>query len=255
MQGRMRILLALTTTLALAACGDFNKELGAEVDNGNFGNATMNNTMLQTGAMDYRVALGQRFASEVPSTVTFPFNSSQLTGEAMAALDHQANWMRQFPELRFSVYGHTDLVGSNTYNRQLGLRRAEAAVLARLRRERPSEFVQTERQYGTPKMDLYRLDAPVDAWGNEGDAVVITDDRVLLLVDAPIDTASMRLEQSLADSREAPLSGALDDLHALVVDAGEHPGMQQRTLIGCEYRMPGLSLLANPDDAWRTPTP
>lgn len=130
-----------------------------------------------------------------------------------------------------------------------------AGLLARLRRERPSEFVQTERQYGTPKMDLYRLDTPVDAWGNEGDAVVITDDRVLLLVDAPIDTASMRLEQSLADSREAPLSGALDDLHALVVYAGEHPGMQQRTLIGCEYRMPGLSLLANPDDAWRTPTP
>ena len=55
-------------------------------------------------------------------------------------------------------------------------------LLARLRRERPSEFVQTERQYGTPKMDLYRLDAPVDAWGNEGDAVVITEDRVLLLV-------------------------------------------------------------------------
>ena len=127
-------------------------------------------------------------------------------------------------------------------------------LLARLRRELPSEFVQTERQYGTPKMDLYRL-YTVDAWGNEGDAVVITDDRVLLLVDAPIDTASMRLEQSLADSREAPLSGALDDLHALVVYAGEHPGMQQRTLIGCEYRMPGLSLLANPDDAWRTPTP
>ncbi len=90
---------------------------------------------------------------------------------------------------------------------------------------------------------------------HSGSAVVITDDRVLLLVDAPIDTASMRLEQSLADSREAPLSGALDDLHALVVYAGEHPGMQQRTLIGCEYRMPGLSLLANPDDAWRTPTP
>lgn len=128
MQGRIRILLALTTTLALAACGDFNKELGAEVDNGNFGNATMNNTMLQTGAMDYRVALGQRFASEVPSTVTFPFNSSQLTGEAMAALDHQANWMRQFPELRFSVYGHTDLVGSNAYNKALGLRRAKTVV-------------------------------------------------------------------------------------------------------------------------------
>ncbi len=42
-----------------------------------------------------------------------------------------------------------------------------AGLLARLRRERPSEFVQTERQYGTPKMDLYRLDAPVDAWATK----------------------------------------------------------------------------------------
>ena len=130
-----------------------------------------------------------------------------------------------------------------------------SGLLSRLRRERPNEFVQTERQYGTPKMDLYRLDESVDAWGNEGDAIVITDNRVLLLVDAPIDTASTRLEQSLADSRDAPLSGALDDVHALVVYAGEQPGMQERTLIGCEYRAPGLSLLANPDDAWRTPTP
>lgn len=129
------------------------------------------------------------------------------------------------------------------------------ALLPRLRRERPAEFVQTERQYGTPKMDLYRLDESVDAWGNEGDAIVITDNRVLLLVDAPIDTASTRLEQSLADSRDAPLSGALDDLHALVVYAGEHSSMQGRTLIGCEYRTPGLSLLANPDDAWRITTP
>ncbi|MDZ7908213.1 MAG: OmpA family protein [Gemmobacter sp.] len=64
----------------------------------------------------------------MPSTITFPFNSAQLTTEARRALDHQANWMRQFPELRFSVYGHTDLVGSEAYNRALGKRRAQAVV-------------------------------------------------------------------------------------------------------------------------------
>ena len=31
--------------------------------------------------------------------------------------------------MRFKVFGHTDLVGSTSYNRTLGLRRAEAAVL------------------------------------------------------------------------------------------------------------------------------
>jgi hypothetical protein len=43
-------------------------------------------------------------------------------------LRRQAGWIRQFPEVRFKVYGHTDLVGSNNYNYRLGLRRAQAVV-------------------------------------------------------------------------------------------------------------------------------
>lgn len=40
----------------------------------------------------------------------------------------QAGWIRQFPEIRFRVYGHTDAVGSNRANKSLGLRRANAIV-------------------------------------------------------------------------------------------------------------------------------
>ncbi len=43
-------------------------------------------------------------------------------------LDKQANFIRQFPEVRFKVFGHTDLVGSQGYNYNLGLRRANAVV-------------------------------------------------------------------------------------------------------------------------------
>ncbi|MFN7051349.1 MAG: OmpA family protein, partial [Gemmobacter sp.] len=125
---RRTLPLFLVTALALSACTDANRELGAGMDHGTFGNATMNNTLVQSGQMDVREALGRRFAADVPSTITFPFNSAQLTTEARRALDHQANWMRQFPELRFSVYGHTDLVGSEAYNRALGKRRAQAVV-------------------------------------------------------------------------------------------------------------------------------
>lgn len=128
MRGQMRILLSVTTLLALAACGDMEREAGAEVDSGTFGNATMNNSLVQMGAIDAQNMLAQRFNSEVPATITFPFNSATLTGEARAVLDHQANWMRQFPELRFSVYGHTDLVGGAGYNQALGKRRAQAVV-------------------------------------------------------------------------------------------------------------------------------
>ncbi|MDZ4093865.1 MAG: OmpA family protein [Paracoccaceae bacterium] len=115
--------------LALSACtGDLSQELGAEVDDGNFGSATMNNTLIQSGQKDYAIALGGRFAAEVPSTITFAFNSAVLDDVARKSLDAQADWIRQFPEVRFRVYGHTDLVGSNAYNKALGLRRAQAAV-------------------------------------------------------------------------------------------------------------------------------
>ncbi len=126
-------LLATSALLALAACGaesarSFDSELGSEVDKGSFGNATMNNTLIQTGQIEYTVALAERFNAEVPDTINFAFDSAQLDEEAMAILRKQANFIRQFPEVRFRVYGHTDLVGSAAYNQRLGLRRAQAAV-------------------------------------------------------------------------------------------------------------------------------
>jgi peptidoglycan-associated lipoprotein len=122
-------LLISVSLLALSACNDgFDRAVGSNVDSGQFGDATMNNTLLQTGQKSFTVALGERFAAEVPSTITFAFNSSELTPEAQTTLRHQADWIRQFPEIRFRVYGHTDLVGSNAYNKALGLRRAQAAV-------------------------------------------------------------------------------------------------------------------------------
>ena len=130
MQMRSIHILAGLALLALASCdvAKFNRELGSEVDEGNFGNSTMNNTMLMTGQLEATEALANRFANEVPSTITFAFNSAALSESARATLRGQAKWIRQFPEVRFRVYGHTDLVGSDGYNKALGLRRAKAAV-------------------------------------------------------------------------------------------------------------------------------
>jgi peptidoglycan-associated lipoprotein len=132
MTGTLLKLLAASSLLALAACGTssttWDKELGSEVDKGQFGNATMNNTLIQSGQIEYTVALAERFAAEVPDTINFEFNSAELTEEARSILNRQANFIKQFPEVRFRVFGHTDKVGSNAYNQRLGLRRAQAAV-------------------------------------------------------------------------------------------------------------------------------
>ena len=126
------ILISAVAATALTACtdSDFFREAGSQVDEGGFGNATMNNTLVMNGTLDPTVALGNRFATEVQTTITFAFNSSELTPEARTTLAQQADWIRQFPEVRFRVYGHTDLVGSDAYNKALGLRRGSEVEIA-----------------------------------------------------------------------------------------------------------------------------
>jgi len=126
------ILAAAVALTAVASCTEegsrsFHHEAGGLNDVG-FGNATMNNTLVMSGERGYVLDLANRFASEVDSTVNFAFNSTALDAAARQTLAQQANWIRQFPEVRFRVYGHTDLVGSSSYNQRLGLRRAQAVV-------------------------------------------------------------------------------------------------------------------------------
>lgn len=120
-------LITLACVLALAGCGD-DREASHEIEPGDFGNATMNNVLVHSGQRDYVIALQTRFNAEVPDTITFAFDSAVLDGPAIAILRNQANWIKQFPELRFKVFGHADAVGSNAYNYNLGLRRANAVV-------------------------------------------------------------------------------------------------------------------------------
>ena len=151
----------MTTAIAAAALAGctptdptysgFYSEAGAIVDSGDFGNSNMNNFLVQTGQQDYTINLARRFASDVNSTVNFAFNSTALDADARAILMRQANWIRQFPEVRFKVYGHTALVGSQAYNRGLGLRRAQAVVsflssqgINRNRLEAVSSFGETQ---------------------------------------------------------------------------------------------------------------
>ena len=153
------VLCAGLVALSGCAAGNtaFRSEAGAQIDTGYFGNSTLNNTLVHTGAEGFVLDLANRFASEVPSTVNFEFDSAVLDEAARQTLRQQAQWIRQFPEVRFRVYGHTDLVGSDSYNRSLGLRRAQAVVhflvsqgINRSRLEAVASFGETQPVIATP---------------------------------------------------------------------------------------------------------
>ncbi|MDA7425497.1 OmpA family protein [Thalassococcus lentus] len=122
------LLAGCTNSNSASINNQFFHEAGALVDGGDFGHATMNNTQYQNGEKQFTYDMAQRFASEVMTTVNFAFNSAALDAGARDTLREQANFIRQFPEITFRVYGHTDKVGSNGYNKALGLRRAKAVV-------------------------------------------------------------------------------------------------------------------------------
>ena len=130
---KISLSIALLTSLSLLVVSGCERirsagEAGRILDEGRFGDPTMNNILVMTGQRSYYEQLAERFAQEVPTTINFAFNSDELDVTSQNVLRTQAAWIQQFPEVRFSVYGHTDLVGSDSYNYRLGLRRARAAV-------------------------------------------------------------------------------------------------------------------------------
>lgn len=132
LSARLAPVIAAASILALTAgCTETLKsygEAGHVPASDHWGASVENNIAYTTGQKVYILDLAERFNREVPDTVTFAFNSAQLDAQARAVLARQANFIRQFPEARFRVYGHTDAVGSAAYNKRLGLRRAQAVV-------------------------------------------------------------------------------------------------------------------------------
>jgi peptidoglycan-associated lipoprotein len=102
--------------------------LGSDLDEGKLRQPDDEQHHAPQRRAELRRGAGRRFAEEVPTTINFAFNSAELDQQARAILRQQAHFIRHFPEVRFTVYGHTDLVGSRAYNQRLGLRRAHAVV-------------------------------------------------------------------------------------------------------------------------------
>ena len=86
---------------------------GVDAQGMNFGNA------IPGSQDDLAVNVGDR--------VFFGYDSFTLTPEAIAQLELQAQWMRQYPSVNVLIEGHADERGTREYNLALGDRRATAA--------------------------------------------------------------------------------------------------------------------------------
>ena len=67
----------------------------------------------------------QDFVVNVGDRVFFETDSSELTDQARATLDKQAQWLGNYNRYAFTVEGHADERGTREYNIALGARRAE----------------------------------------------------------------------------------------------------------------------------------
>ena len=68
----------------------------------------------------------QDFIVNVGDRVFFETDSTDLTAQARATLDRQAQWLNQYAGTSFTVEGHADERGTREYNIALGARRATA---------------------------------------------------------------------------------------------------------------------------------
>ena len=112
MQGMVRLIrgakfaLAIAAALSIAACANKNTQLG---------DAGM--TAAPGSQQDFVVNVGVR--------VFFETDQTDLTPQARATLDKQAQWLGQYNRYTFTIEGHADERGTREYNIALGARRAQ----------------------------------------------------------------------------------------------------------------------------------
>jgi len=78
------------------------------------------------GAVVRRV--GEGIEVTFASGLLFDFNSDRIRGEARHNLDELARSIDRYPDTDLLIAGHTDAIGSDTYNQGLSERRADAAA-------------------------------------------------------------------------------------------------------------------------------
>ena len=113
MRNQMRILqglklaAVLAVALAMGACANKNAATDA-----------MANAATPGSQQDFVVNVGDR--------VFFESDQTELSPQAIATLEKQAQWLQTYNRYAFTIEGHADERGTREYNIALGARRAQS---------------------------------------------------------------------------------------------------------------------------------
>ena len=122
-----RIISLLAVLILVAGCSSTPKDTGSLATGGE--GAT--GATVDTGGVD-KLNQGptpgtqQDLVVSVGDRVFFGYDKYDLTPEARATIEKQAQWLKTYPHINVSVEGHCDERGTREYNLALGEKRAQA---------------------------------------------------------------------------------------------------------------------------------
>lgn len=123
------LLLVAGMALALAACSSDDEAMTDVGQVQGMGDSMAAGTLDgANGANPYGPVPGsqQDLVVNIGDRVFFGYDRYDVSPEAQQILQSQANWMKQYPNVRLSIEGHCDERGTREYNLALGERRANS---------------------------------------------------------------------------------------------------------------------------------
>ena len=114
MKHQMRILQGLKLAAVLAVA----LSMGACANKTGVGGDAMASAAVPGSQQDFVVNVGDR--------VFFESDQTELSPQAIATLDKQAQWLQQYNRYSFLIEGHADERGTREYNIALGAKRAQS---------------------------------------------------------------------------------------------------------------------------------
>src|SRR5487761_1481671 len=103
--GAFKLAALFGVALAFAACSKTPDPLGGA--GAGMGLASAAGASTPGSPQDFAVNVGDR--------VFFDTDSTELSPQAQSTLNKQAIWLRQYPNYRFTIEGHTDERGTREY--------------------------------------------------------------------------------------------------------------------------------------------